>query len=410
MSVAASPERCAELARPLAPEVLGWLVRRYGAFGACEDAVQEAMLAAVTRWPAAGVPENPRAWLITAASRRLIDEMRSDAARRRREELDALEARPTGDGAPAHDDSLALLFLCCHEALSPASQIALTLRAVGGLTTAEIANAFLVPEATMAQRISRAKRAIADAGARFELPRSGPDERRVAAVRHTLYLVFTEGHTASSGEQVQRLDLAREAIRLARMLRQLVPTDDEVTGLLALMLLTHARHSARTGPSGELIPLDAQDRSRWDRALIAEGSSLVERSLAAGQVGPFQLQAAIAAVHAEAASAEETDWRQITALYEVLERIAPNPVFTLNRAVAVAMCRGPRVGLAVLAEVEADPRLAGGHRVASVRGHLLELAGDRTAATTAYRTAARLTKSRPERDYLLRKATAARTG
>jgi RNA polymerase sigma factor (sigma-70 family) len=412
MSAVASPERCADLARALAPEMLGRLVRRYGSFGACEDAVQEALLAAVTQWPATGVPENPRAWLLTAASRRLIDEFRSDAARRRREEQDALGTPSPGADPPAHDDSLALLFLCCHEALSPASQIALTLRAVGGLTTAEIASAFLVPEATMAQRISRAKRTIAEAGARFELhdaDRAGPDPGRIAAVAHTLYLIFTEGHTASSGDRVQRLDLAREAIRLARLLRRVLPADDEVAGLLALMLLTHARHAARTGPAGELIPLDAQDRRLWDRAMINEGVALVEGSLPSGPVGPLQLQAAIAAVHAEAPSGEETDWREITALYELLERIAPNPVFTLNRAVAMAMSEGPRAGLALLAEVEGDPRLAGGHRVAAIRGHLLERAGESAEAADAYEAAARLTRSRPERDYLLRKATAART-
>jgi predicted RNA polymerase sigma factor len=262
----------------------------------------------------------------------------------------------------------------------------------------------------MAQRISRAKRTIAEAGACFELPAGGPEEGRVAAVAHTLYLIFTEGHTASSGERVQRLDLAQEAIRLARLLRRVLPADDEVAGLLALMLLTYARHGARTGPAGELVPLDAQDRGLWDRSLIAEGVEIVENSLTAGPVGPFQLQAAIAAVHAEAPSAEETDWREIAALYELLERAAPNPVFTLNRAVAVAMCAGPRAGLALLAEVEGDPRLAGGHRVAAIRGHLLERAGDRAAAADEYQTAARLTRSRPERDYLLRKATAVRTG
>jgi RNA polymerase sigma factor (sigma-70 family) len=398
------PEEIERLLRPLAPEVLGLLVRRYGSFDACEDAVQEAVLAAVRQWPDTGVPENPRAWLLTAASRRLIDEFRSDAARRRREEQDALQ--PSSEGAAAHDDSLALLFLCCHEALSPASQIALTLRAVGGLTTAEIASAFLVPEATMAQRISRAKRTIAEAGASFELPEAGPDQGRLAAVRQTLYLIFNEGYTASSGAQIQRHELAHEAIRLTRMLHRLLPGDDEVTGLLALMLLTDARHRARTGPSGELIPLAEQDRSRWDRRQIAEGVGLTEATLKAGPVGPFQLQAAIAAVHAEAAIAADTDWHEITALYELLERIAPNPVFTLNRAVALAMCKGPQAGLELLAEVEADPRLAASHRIAAVRGHLLELAGDRFAAAEAYQTAARLTSSRPERDYLLRKAAA----
>ncbi len=410
MSAAETAERCAELVRPLAPEVLGRLVRRYGSFGDCEDAVQEALLAAVSQWPAAGVPENPRAWLVTAASRRLIDGFRSEAARRRREEQEVLEMAVAGADAPSHDDSLALLFLCCHEALSPVSQIALTLRAVGGLTTAEIASAFLVPETTMAQRISRAKRTIAETGARFELPEGGPDEPRLAAVRHTLYLIFTEGHTASSGDQVQRLDLAREAIRLTRLLRRLLPADDEVAGLLALMLLTHARHAARIGLAGELIPLDSQDRAVWDQTLIAEGVALVEGAVVSGPVGPFQLQAAIAAVHAEAPSAEETDWREITALYELLERIAPNPVFTLNRAVALAMCEGPRAGLALLADVEGDSRLAGSHRVAAVRGHLLERAGDGAGAAEAYQAAARLTRSLPERDYLLRKATAARTG
>ncbi len=353
MSAAPISDSPEHLLRPLAPEVLGLLVRRYGSFDACEDAVQEALLAAVRQWPQTGVPENPRAWLLTAASRRLIDEFRSDAARRRREQEDALG--PSTQSGPAHDDSLALLFLCCHDALSPGSQIALTLRAVGGLTTAEIASAFLVPEATMAQRISRAKRTIAESGASFELPQSGPDPRRLGAVRQTLYLIFNEGYTASSGAQIQRLELAQEAIRLTRMMHRLLPGDDEVTGLLALMLLTHARHRARAGPSGELIPLAEQDRSRWDRRQITEGVALTERSLSAGPVGPFQLQAAIAAVHAEAPSTAATDWREISALYGLLERIAPNPVFTLNRAVALAMFKGPRAGLDLLAEVERGP-------------------------------------------------------
>ena len=404
MPAASTSETLEHLLRPLAPEVLGLLVRRYASFDACEDAVQEALLAAFRQWPETGVPENPRAWLVTAASRRLIDEFRSDAARRRREDHDALQIRP--QSAPEHDDSLALLFLCCHEALSPASQIALTLRAVGGLTTAEVASAFLVPEATMAQRISRAKRTIAQAGARFELPEEGPDERRMAAVRQTLYLIFNEGYAASSGAQIQRLELARDAIRLTRMLHSLLPGDDEVTGLLALMLLTHARHPARTGPSGELIPLAEQDRGRWDRRQLAEGIALTEGVLRAGPVGPFQLQAAIAAVHADAPNTADTDWREITALYELLERIAPNPVFTLNRAVALAMFKGPHAGLELLTMVEHDPRLTTSHRVPAVRGHLLELAGDRDAAAEAYDAAARRTTSRPERDYLLRKAAA----
>ena len=402
--MATTSEDLEHLLRPVAPEVLGLLVRRYGSFDACEDAVQEALLEAVRKWPEGGVPDNPRAWLLTAASRRLIDEFRSDAARRRREQRDASRTFP--EDAPAHDDSITLLFLCCHEALSPASQIALTLRAVGGLTTAEIASAFFVPEATMAQRISRAKRTIAEAGATFELSDTGPDERRLAAVRQTLYLIFNEGYTASSGARIQRLELAREAIRLTRMLHRLLPDDDEVTGLLALMLLTHARHRARSGPSGELIPLAEQDRSRWDRRQIAEGVALTEGALRSGPVGPFQLQAAIAAVHAEAPRSADTDWQEITALYELLERVAPNPVFTLNRAVALAMYKGPQAGLELLAEVEQDPRLAASHRVPAVRGHLLERAGDRAGATAAYQTAAQLTTSRPERDYLLRKAAA----
>jgi RNA polymerase sigma factor (sigma-70 family) len=404
MSAAPTSETHEHVLRRLAPEVLGLLVRRYSCFDACEDAVQEALLAAVRQWSETGVPENPRAWLLTAASRRLIDEFRSDAARRRREERDALLT--TSQDERAHDDSLALLFLCCHEALSPASQIALTLRAVGGLTTAEIASAFLVPEATMAQRISRAKRTIAEAGASFEVPATGPDERRLAAVRQTLYLIFNEGYTASSGAQIQRLELAREAIRLTEMLHRLLPGDDEITGLLALMLLTHAR----TGPSGELIPLAEQDRSRWDRRLIADGVGLTEGALTAGPVGPFQLQAAIAAVHAEAPSTAETDWREITALYELLERIAPNPVFTLNRAVALAMFKGAPAGLELLGAVEEDRRLTTSHRVPAVRGHLVELADDSAAAAEAYQTAARLTSSLPERDYLLRKAASTGAG
>jgi RNA polymerase sigma factor (sigma-70 family) len=391
------------LLRPLAPEVLGILVRRHGRFDACEDAVQEALLAAAVQWPADGVPENPRAWLLTVASRRLIDELRQDGARRRREELTAAPDVEE-QAAPAHDDTLALLFLCCHESLTAPSQIALTLRAVGGLTTAEIASAFLVPEATMAQRISRAKATIKGAG--FEPPADA--RARLGSVLHVLYLIFNEGYTASSGARIQRVALAEEAIRVTRMLHRLLPGDDEVRGLLALMLLTHARRAARTAPDGALIPLADQDRSRWDRAAIAEGVDLVSGALASGPVGPFQLQAAIAAVHAEAPSAAETDWRQITALYELLEGIAPNPVFTLNRAVALGMFRGPEAGLALLAEVERDGRLARSHRVAAVRAHLLDRAGEHAAAAEAYATAARLTTSLPERQYLQRRAVDAR--
>jgi RNA polymerase sigma factor (sigma-70 family) len=390
--------------------VLGILVRRHADFDACEDAVQEALLAAAVQWPVEGVPANPRAWLLTVASRRLIDALRGDSARRRREELIAEPEVPPGEGEPeqerTHDDTLALLFLCCHESLSAPSQIALTLRAIGGLTTAEIASAFLVPEATMAQRISRAKATIQ--GAVFELPPDAARDARLRSVLHVLYLIFNEGYTASSGPEIQRVALAEEAIALARMLSRLLPADDEVRGLLALMLLTHARRQARTGPDGALIALAEQDRGRWDGAAISEGVELITGALSSGPVGPFQLQAAIAAVHSEAPSAAETDWRQITVLYELLERTAPNPVFTLNRAVAVAMFRGPAAGLEVLAEVEHDDRLSGRHRVPAVRGHLLELAGDHAGAASAYETAATLTTSLPERQYLQRRAVAAR--
>jgi RNA polymerase sigma factor (sigma-70 family) len=399
------------LLRPLAPEVLAIMVRRHGHFDACEDAVQEALLAASLQWPSDGVPANPRAWLVTVASRRLIDDLRGDLARRRREGLVAEPEAPRRSGAEpeperTHDDTLALLFLCCHESLTAPSQIALTLRAVGGLTTAEIASAFLVPEATMAQRISRAKATIR--GAAFELPAGPAEDARLSSVLHVLYLIFNEGYTASSGAQIQRLALAEEAIRLTRMLQRLLPRDDEVRGLLALMLLTHARREARSAPDGALVPLAEQDRSRWDEAAIGEGVRLITGALRAGPVGPYQLQAAIAAVHAESRSADATDWREITALYELLERISPNPVFTVNRAVAVAMSRGPEAGLEVLATVEDDGRLAGLHRVAAVRGHLLELAGDSVRAAAAYERAAALTTSLPERQYLQRRAATAR--
>jgi RNA polymerase sigma factor (sigma-70 family) len=398
------------LLRPLAPEVLAIMVRRHGHFDACEDAVQEALLAATLQWRSDGVPDNPRAWLVTVASRRLIDDLRGDLARRRREGLVAEPEAPRSGAAPeserTHDDTLALLFLCCHESLTAPSQIALTLRAVGGLTTAEIASAFLVPEATMAQRISRAKATIE--GAAFELPVDPSGDARLTSVLHVLYLIFNEGYTASSGAQIQRLALAEEAIRLTRMLERLMPHDGEVRGLLALMLLTHARRDARTAPDGALIPLAEQDRDRWDQAAIGEGVRLITGALKAGPVGPYQLQAAIAAVHAESPSAGATDWREITALYELLERISPNPVFTLNRAVAVAMFRGPEAGLEVLAAVESDRRLASRHRVAAVRGHLLELGGDNAAAAAAYERAATLTTSLPERQYLQRRAAVAR--
>ncbi len=394
--------------RGLVPEVLGVLVRRYGHFDACEDAVAEALVAAAAQWPVQGWPADPRAWLVTVASRRLADQLRSDAARRRREEADAVRTPPPPVGGPAGDDTLTLLFLCCHPALTPSSQVALTLRAVGGLSTAEIARAFLVPEATMAQRISRAKQRITAAGAGFELPPPAEAAQRLGVVLHVVYLVFNEGYTATSGTQLVRAGLTAEAVRLARELHRLVPDDGEVAGLLALLLLTDARRPARTAPDGSLVPLSEQDRTLWDTDAIAEGVSLVTDALARGPVGPYQLQAAIAAVHDEAPTADITDWPQILALYTVLERVAPNPTVTLNRAVAVAEVRGPAAGLALLDALADDDRLAASHHLVSVRAHLLEMAGDRDAARAGYREAARRTTSEPERRHLL--ARAARLG
>jgi len=398
--------------RRLVPEVLSALVRRHGHFDACEDAVQEALLAAAAQWPVQGWPDNPKAWLVTVASRRLTDQLRSNAARRRREEAEAARTPPPLDGAdfgdagspPARDDTLTLLFLCYHPALSPASQVALTLRAVGGLSTAEIAGAFLVPEATMAQRISRAKQRIKAAGATFELPPRAEHARRLGVVVHVLYLIFSEGYTATSGTQLVRAELTAEAIRLARQLHRVVPGNSEVAGLLALMLLTDARRPARTALDGSLVPLSEQDRTLWNADAIAEGVALVTRALSTGPLGPYQLQAAIAAVHDEAPTAEATDWPQILALYALLERVAPNPMATLNRAVALAMVQGPAAGLAVLDTLSTDDRIAASHHLLSVRAHLLEMAGDHDAARAGYRKAARRTTSEPERRHLLTRA------
>jgi RNA polymerase sigma factor (sigma-70 family) len=392
-----------DLLRELAPQVLGVVARLRGDFDDAEDAVQEALLAAATQWPADGLPDNPRGWLITVAARRMTDRLRNEEARRRREELAA--TREPADGpppAPERDDSLVLLFLCCHPALTPASAIPLTLRAVGGLTTAEIARAFLVPEATMAQRISRAKQRIKASGAPFAMPTVGEWAERLRSVLHVLYLIFTEGYAATTGALVARRELSAEAIRLTRMVHASQPNDAEVAGLLALMLLNEARRPARTGPGGELVPLADQDRSRWDRALIAEGVALVSAALPKGVVGEYQLQAAIAAVHDEAAAAEDTDWPQILALYGLLERMTANPMVALNRAVAAAMVDGPATGLALLERL--DERLAGHHRLDAVRAHLLEMAGDRDAAIVHYRTAAGRTTSLAERDYLTTRA------
>ncbi|MGI8332723.1 RNA polymerase sigma factor [Actinomadura scrupuli] len=389
-----------DLLRDAAPQVLAVLIRRYGGFDTCEDAVQEALLAAAVQWPADGVPANPPAWLIRVASRRWIELLRNDTARLRREE--AVAALPPIDpvSIPAVDDTLSLLLLCCHPSLTPSSQVALTLRAVGGLSTAEIARAFLVPNTTIGQRISRAKQRIKASGAEFRMPPEAERAERMAAVLHVLYLIFNEGYTASSGSALYRVELTAEAIRLTRQLRDQLPDDGEVAGLLALMLLTDARRPARTGQDGTLVPLADQDRSRWNTRAIAEGVALITKTLATAPIGPYQLQAAIGAVHDEAARYQDTDWPQILGLYELLERIAPGPMVTLNRVIATAMVHGPQTGLQQLADEEADPALAEHHRVDAVRAHLLEMAGERDAARVTYLLAARRTLSRPEQRYL----------
>jgi RNA polymerase sigma factor (sigma-70 family) len=391
--------RVEDLLRQQAPQVLGALVRRYGQFEACEDAVQEALLAAAMQWPAAGVPDSPHGWLVTVATRRLTDQWRSESARRQREASQAALA-PLGADVPDRDDTLTLLFLCCHPELSPASQVALTLRAVGGLTTAEIAAAFLVPESTMSQRIRRAKASLKASTVGFALPAPSEWDERLRVVLHVLYLIFNEGYTASSGPDLQRADLTAEAIRLTRAVHRLLPDDGEVAGLLALMLLTDARRRARTARDGSLIPLSEQDRTLWDEPSIEEGRALVTRVLSTGPVGPYQLQAAIAAVHSEARDPGETDWTQVKALYEVLARLDPSPVVTLNRAVAVAMADGPTAGLVMLEALDGDERLAGHHRLDAVRAHLLELSGSLADARAQYLRAAQRTTSRPERRYL----------
>jgi RNA polymerase sigma factor (sigma-70 family) len=401
------PPVAEDLLRQLTPQVLGALVRRFGHFDTAEDAVQEALLAAATQWPTEGVPSNPRGWLITVASRRLTDLLRAEQARRRREETVTGQIppgewhQPAADAqASTADDTLILLFLCCHPALSPAAQIALTLRAVGGLSTAEIGRAFLVPEAAMTRRITRAKQAIREAGLPFALP-PGPERARgLAAVRHVLYLIFTEGYAATSGPGLVRPDLSSEAIRLTRILHRLLPDDREVTGLLALMLLTDARRPARTGPAGEPVPMAEQDRRRWDAALIGEGVALITGALSQGPPGAYQLQAAIAAVHDEASSAADTDWPQIVALYELLLQVSENPVAALNHAVAVAMTRGPEAGLDLLTDLAFDQRIVAGHRFHAVRAHLLELAGDHAAARDSYLEAASRAGSLPHQRYL----------
>jgi RNA polymerase sigma factor (sigma-70 family) len=394
------------LLRELAPQVLGVVIRRFRDFADAEDAVQEALLAAALQWPKEGTPDNPRAWLIQVASRRMTDHVRSEMARRRREttvatELDYLASVAEIDTQVEQDDTLILLFMCCHPALSQPSAIALTLRAVGGLTTAEIAHAFLVPEATMAQRISRAKQSIKASGTPFRLPTDQERAQRLSAVLHVLYLIFNEGYVATAGPHAQRLELSNEAIRLARALHHSLPHDGEVGGLLALMLLTNARRKARTGPDEELIPLAKQDRRLWDQTEIAEGIALITATLSQGSISSYQLQAAIAAVHAEAPRAEDTDWPQILALYELLKHMSGNPMVMLNHAIATAMVRGPAEGLKLLKVLDEDGRLKGHHRLDAVRAYLLEMSGDCAGASTHYQLAAERTTSLPERTYLV---------
>ncbi|MGB8474979.1 MAG: sigma-70 family RNA polymerase sigma factor [Candidatus Acidiferrum sp.] len=397
------------LLRELTPGVIGIVARRFRDFAAAEDAVQEASIAAALHWPREGLPENPRAWLTQVALRRMADHIRSESARRRRETEVAFEVARAMEPAAIEteqdeDDTLVLLFMCCHPALSPASAIALTLRAVGGLTTSEIAHAFLVPEATMAQRISRAKQSIKDSGIPFQLPTTGERAQRLRAVLHVLYLIFNEGYTSTSGPNLQRNDLSHEAIRLTRIVHHLQPNDTEVAGLLALMLLTDARRLARTSAEGELIPLAQQDRSLWDTQQIAEGVALISAALPKGSIGPYQLQAAIAAVHDEASRPADTDWPQILALYNLLRCMSDNPMIILNHAIAAAMVHGPSKGLELLEALDSDSRLAAQHRLDAVRAHLLEMAGDHQGAIAHYRAAAARTTSIPERNYLMSQA------
>ncbi|MGZ3145536.1 RNA polymerase sigma factor [Lentzea chajnantorensis] len=377
------------LLRELAPQVLGVLVRRHGQFDVCEDAVQEALLQAAQQWSADGLPDNPKGWLITAASRRWIEQYRADLARRAREDKVAALTPSPADPAPARDDTLTILAMCCHESLTTASQIALTLRAVGGLTTAEIARAFLVPEATVAQRISRAKQKIKQAGATFRPPTD------LTAVLHVLYLIFTEGSTASSGDTLVRVDLTAEALRLTRRLHHTRPDDGELTGLLALMLLTDARRPARTTEHGDLVPLAEQNRGLWDTDAIDQGTRLIQHALRTTQIGPYQLQAAIAAVHADATTADDTDWPEILGLYDLLTALAPGPMVALNRIVALAMVHGPDRALAELSTLDLDH-----HRVHAVKAHLLDLRGDHHHAREEYDKAATLTLNAQEQRYL----------
>ena len=394
----ADPTPVDDLLRDLAPQVIGLLTRQSGDFDAAEDAVQEALIAAADHWSREGIPENPRAWLQRTAGRRLVDQRRSEQARANRELQVGLDLAVAPGTTPDEDDTLAVLFMCCHPSLTPASAIALTLRAVGGLTTPQIARAFLVPEPTMGQRISRAKRTIAESGVPFRSPTAEQRPVAIRSVLHVLYLMFNEGYVTSDGADLGRPQLADEAIRLARIVHRELPDDPEVGGLLALMLLIEARRPARTTADGGPVPLPDQDRTSWDHALIEEGAAILDEAIAAGRVGEYQIQASIAAVHDRANTADATDWRQILALYELLERMTQNPVVTVNRAVAAAMVDGPAAGLTILDGL--DGSVAGSHRVAAVRAHLLELSGDTDGAIESYRAAARLTTNLAEQRHL----------
>jgi RNA polymerase sigma factor (sigma-70 family) len=399
------------LLRDLAPQVLGAVARRHGDFAAAEDVVQEALIAAAEQWPKEGIPANPRGWLYHVAIRRMTDHLRGEIARRKREDSVAAEVwadwafvpSPDRDIPVDEDDTLVLLFMCCHPALSQSSAIALTLRAVGGLTTAEIASAFLVPEATMAQRISRAKQTIKSSDIPFSMPSDNERDERLSSVLHVLYLIFNEGYTTTAGENLNRTDLSDEAIRLTRMLRSLLPKDAEVIGLLALMLLTDARRAARTGPIGELIPLDEQNRKLWDRKQIAEGIALISQAFSMGEIGPYQIQAAIAAVHDRAATSEDTNWDEIVRLYDLLKQMSDNPMVALSHAVAWSMVHGPEAGIEILKNLGEDPRISSHYRLDAVRAHLYERLGDKDAAAKHYRAAAAGTTSIPERNYLMGK-------
>jgi RNA polymerase sigma factor (sigma-70 family) len=402
-------DRIEPVLRELAPLVLGAIARRSRDFAEAEDAVQEALIAAAEQWDRDGMPDNPRGWLINVARRRLTDHVRSEISRRNREDV-AGESVPAAvqpeiaDEELDPDDTLVLLFMCCHPSLSQASAIALTLRAVGGLTTSEIAQAFLVPEATIGQRISRAKATIKDSGIPFSLPDASERAARLESVLSVLYLIFNEGYTASSGTALQRVDLSAEAIRLTRQVHAILPDDGDVGGLLALMLLTDARRAARTGPGGALVPLDEQDRSRWDREMIAEGVAIATDAMAQGSIGEYQLQAAIASLHDEAGSTDDTDWAQIRALYGMIQRLNGSPMVALNYAIATAMVEGPDAGLGLLDQLDGDKGLEGNHRLEAVRAHLLERAGRTREAVECYRRAATITTNIPERDYLLHRA------